>query len=50
MKTIFVCLGARDLVVKQVNGKIRINEYDGYESVEEENEYDGGYEYFLLRL
>lgn len=31
--------GARDLVVKEVSGRVRINEYDGSESVEEEGEF-----------
>lgn len=31
--------GARDLRVREVGGRVRINEYDGSESVEEEGEY-----------
>ena len=38
----YVCtLGARDLEVKEVSGRVRIEEYDGSESVEEEGEYSG---------
>ena len=37
----YVCLlGARDLVVETVPGRVRINEYDGFESIEYENSYD----------
>ena len=31
--------GARDLEVRAVFGRVRINEYDGYESIEEEGQY-----------
>ena len=38
----YVCvLGADDLKVAEVSGRIRINEYDGNESIEEEGEYSG---------
>lgn len=38
----YVCtLGAGQLKVKSVSGRVRINEYDGFESVEEEGEYSG---------
>ena len=38
----YVCvLGADDLKVKTVQGRVRIHEYDGSESVEEEGAYDG---------
>ncbi len=38
----YVCvLGARDLVVHEVNGLVRIEDYDGDESVEEQGEYQG---------
>jgi hypothetical protein len=33
--------GLDDLAVKEVYGPVRINEYDGYESVEEQNDFDG---------
>jgi len=35
-------LGADDLTVKTVQGRVRIHEYDGSESVEEEGAYEGG--------
>jgi len=38
----YVCvLGASDLAVLSVEGRVRIEEYDGSESVEEEGEYEG---------
>ena len=38
----YVCtLGSNSLVVAKVNGRVRINEYDGSESYEEENNYNG---------
>lgn len=38
----YVCvLGAKDLKVAKVTGRVRINEYDGNESYEEEGEYSG---------
>lgn len=33
--------GARDLKVMEVSGRVRITEYDGYESVEEEGGFSG---------
>lgn len=33
--------GLRDLKVVEVNGLVRIKEYDGYESYEEQDEYQG---------
>lgn len=38
----YVCLlGLAGLQVHQVDGRVRINEYDGAESFEEEGEYEG---------
>ena len=38
----YVCvLGMRDLEVVEVSGRVRIHEYDGSESYEEEGHYDG---------
>ena len=38
----YVCvLGADDLIVKEVGGRVRIHDYDGSESVEEEGAYQG---------
>lgn len=38
----YVCvIGADDLKVVHVNGKVRIHEYDGSESFEEEGSFDG---------
>ncbi len=38
----YVCtLGADDLRVATVNGRVRIHEYDGSERLEEEDSYDG---------
>lgn len=33
------CLGACDLKVVEVSGRVRLNEYDGYESLEEEGQF-----------
>lgn len=40
-ETHFYTGGAKDLVVATVSGRVRINEYDGYESYEEEGSYAG---------
>lgn len=38
----YVCvLGADDLRVREVSGRVRITEYDGNERVEEEGEFEG---------
>ena len=38
----YVCvLGADDLAVATVGGRVRIHEYDGSESIEEEHAFDG---------
>jgi len=37
----YICvLRARDLGVAEVSGRVRISEYDGFESYEEEGEFD----------
>lgn len=33
--------GLRDLQVAEVSGRVRIHEYDGFESIEEEGEFNG---------
>lgn len=38
----YVCvIGADQLKVAEVFGRVRINEYDGYESIEEEGSFNG---------
>lgn len=38
----YVCtIGARDLRVMSVDGRVKIDEYDGFESVVEEDSFDG---------
>lgn len=38
----YVCtLGMRDLTIAEVNGRVRVHEYDGSESYEEEGDFTG---------
>ena len=38
----YVCvLGAEQLEIREVSGRVRIHKYDGSESVEEEGDFDG---------